>query len=234
MNVCSLVKKIDLLRESVLLDQTFDLCGISETWLKPYHDDQFYRLDISLLDSIETELVQTGPYIHGGGLLLLVKDSINIDSVDYHVCTYDLELLVVTLKPEDQRHFHVLLLYRPPSGNCNSALDKLSDILYRLSNKSNAHRNFVVLGDFNINANKSKPTPDYKALSALCNKHNLNQLIDVPTRYKAANYSITDLILSDSSITSQHGTMNCNLSDHLPIFLIIKKAKEKYTKTVFQ
>lgn len=234
-NVCSLFKKIDLFRESVLYDQTIDVCGISETWLKPHHDEKYFSMPG--YQSVRLDRDRIGPngsYVHGGGLLLLVNDSINIESVYYRVCTYDLELLAVTLKPEDQRHFHVLLLYRPHSGNCNSALDKLSDILYRLCSNSNARRTITVLGDFNINAYKSKPTLDYKALSALCNEHNLNQLIDVPTRYKFPNYSIIDLILSDSGIVSHHGTINCNLSDHLPIFLVIKKAKVHYIKTVFQ
>lgn len=59
------------------------------------------------------------------------------------------------------------------------------------------------------------------------------QLIDVPTRFGPTHSTTIDLILTDSKYPSSHGTINFNASDHLPIYLTIKKQKELYTKTRF-
>lgn len=123
-------------------------------------------------------------------------------------------------------------LYRPPSVDYNVALDKLRSVLdYIISFQ---HRKSVfICGDLNINVSKGSRKPDYKAFMSLCRDYNLTQSIDIPTRYSASCNSILDIFVSDSTIISQHGTIDYNISDHLPIYIIVKKTKEHYTKTSF-
>lgn len=61
----------------------------------------------------------------------------------------------------------------------------------------------------------------------------MNNLIQSPTRYWATGSSIIDLFLTDSTIIASHGVINYNMSDHLAIYLTLKKSKELYKSTTF-
>ena len=83
-----------------------------------------------------------------------------------------------------------------------------------------------ILGDFNINyatkgGQSRKQLKEFEALT------NLNQLIQVPTRY-STNNSIIDLIFTNSSNIMNCGTLDLNLGDHEAIFVTRKKSKDKF------
>ena len=59
----------------------------------------------------------------------------------------------------------------------------------------------------------------------------LKQYIKQTTRQDSD--TIIDLILSNSEIIQESGVIDINISDHLPIFLIRKKAKIKHQKVTF-
>lgn len=92
----------------------------------------------------------------------------------------------------------------------------------------------IMCGDFNIDLNLKQTRPDISALNNLCRDYNLQQCITIPTRHGYTKNSILDLFLTDSSIVSHAGTVNYNISDHLPIFITIKKSKEHYAKVTFK
>lgn len=72
--------------------------------------------------------------------------------------------------------------------------------------------NFVILGDFNIDVQR-KRNPDREKFNVFCKENDLTQLID--------------LILTDTKYPSLYA------SDHLLVYLSIKKQRETYTKTRF-
>lgn len=91
----------------------------------------------------------------------------------------------------------------------------------------------MILGDFNIDMQCKRNNPNRDKLNAFCTENDMVQLIEVPTRFGPTNSTTIDLILTDAKYRHQHGTVNYNVSDHLPIYLSIKKPKETYTKVSF-
>lgn len=69
LNCCSIINKIDEIRQVVIRESNVDILCITESWLKPYHDFELfsfpgytmYRLD-------RTRTSRTGALIHGGGI----------------------------------------------------------------------------------------------------------------------------------------------------------------------
>lgn len=72
-------------------------------------------------------------------------------------------------------------------------------------------------------------------IKSFCLDHSLACHTNTPTRYSITGSATTiDLFLSDSQIVTQHGSINYNISDHLPVYIILKKAKESYKSSTFK
>lgn len=232
-NCCSIVKKIDLIRDTILHDSKIHVCCVTETWLRECHLDKSFSMDgYQLVRSDQTNSNDPDVSGHGGGTLMFVQEDLTIVSKDYVICNKDVELLAVTIKPHDQRLYNIIVVYRPPCGNSNRAIDIISDVVSSLNYNKKRH-SLIICGDFNINVALRNRKPDYKSLMTLTRDLNLTQFIDVPTRYNVTGYTIIDLFFSDSMNIAQHGTVNYNLSDHLPTYLVIKKPKEHYDRGQF-
>ena len=90
-------------------------------------------------------------------------------------------------------------------------------------------RETFLLGDVNINYAVDQIRKKLK-LGTLESKFNLVQLIQTPTRVTITTKMIIDWIYTDSINISQSGTLNINMSDHLPVFLVRKKNRNKIEK----
>ena len=64
-------------------------------------------------------------------------------------------------------------------------------------------------------------------------KNSLRQIVEDPTR-PLYNEAIIDLILTNTNKAQMSGTLDWNLSDHLPTYINIKKGKVKFPKIDFQ
>lgn len=72
LNCCSIINKIDELRQVLIKESNVDILCITESWLKPYHDSDLYSIpDYTLYRLDRTRTSRTGSYIHGGGDCLL-------------------------------------------------------------------------------------------------------------------------------------------------------------------
>lgn len=88
-------------------------------------------------------------------------------------------------------------------------------------------------GDFNIDM-KSKSNKGSSLIKQFCNNFGYSQYIDKPTRYGLGmKSSIIDLFFSDCKYVSSLGVVDFNCSDHLPIYIVVKKEKETYHKAKF-
>lgn len=101
----------------------------------------------------------------------------------------------------------------------------------RLSKKRHT---IIIGGDLNIDQIQSKSAPSTRALNTFCRELSLCCVINSPTRYSLTRSSLIDQFLTDSSIILSHGVINYNISDHLAIYLVIKKTKETYSSTSFR
>lgn len=53
---------------------------------------------------------------HGGGTLMFIRNDLAIVSKNYSISNKNIEILVVTVKPNEQRQYCLLLVYQLPSG----------------------------------------------------------------------------------------------------------------------
>lgn len=104
LNCCSIINKIDLVREQILNDNFIDVCCLSETWLTERHDSIFYQVDgyhLERADRIRSDRLASD--ICGGGLLVYVKNCYQLVRIDMTISTPDLELMGVVLSRPDTR-----------------------------------------------------------------------------------------------------------------------------------
>lgn len=114
----------------------------------------------------------------------------------------------------------VVLIYRPPKGNENIALQTIHDFMNNINELDK--KELIVMGDLNWNL-LDKKSIGYKAIHEIMNEHVLRSHISQATRITANHESLIDLMLSNLKNVSYAGCINYSLSDHFPVYLIIKK-----------
>ena len=153
-NVRSLNNKIDELRTNCrFLHEYRDTCilGLTESWLNEDIPDG--AMDICGYQLIRNDRSAESGKSRGGGLALYINEKwANNISVKNHLCTPDIELLSVTVRPfflpRDFTNIFVTIVYIPPDGNKNKALDIISDHISKLSD-SKPDALHLLFGDFN-------------------------------------------------------------------------------------
>lgn len=85
--------------------------------------------------------------------------------------------------------FNILGIYRPPSAD-DTFYDQLTEVL----KECNLNREFILMGDFNVNwGDKSKR----KKLKLITEKFHLEQLVKGPTGIAKCSSTQIDLIFTD-------------------------------------
>ena len=221
-NTRSLFRKIDQLRDSFI---GFDIICVSETWLTPSIPDVAvsipgYRL--WRLDRMEQRDKR------GGGLCIYVKSMYAVAPIaDWNnQIDQNIECLGLHIKHPHIKPFNILCVYRPPDGNRKIFLKFFKNKLPEIVNERSET---YIMGDFNIDYLAKDNLQKYRVIN-IESKHNLTQLISSPTRVTQLSKTFLDWIYSDSSCICNSGTINLNISDHLPVFLIRKKTRNKIEK----
>ena len=199
-----------------------DIIGIVETWLNPTHNDidlyvpgyQYVRLD---------------RYPHrdkaAGGLMLYLRDTYNI-SVDieascihkeYEILCVDIEISVIKYK--------VYVCYRPPDhdNDKNAIYRKLEELKKTVSK----NRKIVIMGDFNVDLFSNEDIRASK-VDSFCTDNDVTQLINEITRPQSG--TLIDHFYTNVHNVSQQGTIGFRISDHVPIFMIVKCQRTKIKK----
>lgn len=223
LNVRSLLPKFQLLEED-LLDGSFDVICLTETWLKKGIPDclicnQNYNLirhDRTTLSPV-TDLCKTG-----GGIVVYLRKGIVYEICEL-LCTGDLELCITKLSINNNKKQVLFTVYRPPGGNSERALDILSGFCDKYHDKYN-NTELLILGDLNINY-LDKRCKQVKLLKSLEKQFGLTQTIETATRVTLQKGTLIDLCLTNMRNISHSGTVCYFLSDHFPIFVIKKKLK---------
>lgn len=89
-----------------------------------------------------------------------------------------------------------------------------------------------VVGDFNIDY-LSKKSKAVRGLKAIEREFSLNQLITKATRTTSTTSSLLDHVYTNSERISGSGVVETYISDHLPVYVLIKKKKVIYEKVSF-
>lgn len=158
LNIRSLLGKFDLFSHD-FLDGTFDIIGLSETWLKPGFPDSLVSKDgYNLIRKDRDCTNKINKLKQGGGLCLFVKTGISIETIDLienESLKCDIEWVCVKVGIGGNKKQVILLVYRPPCGRVSNAIDALRNMIEIIGEKF-ANCEKLVMGDFNINyANES-------------------------------------------------------------------------------
>lgn len=215
-------------------DCKFEYYCFTESWLKPDIDSSFFKIDnYTIIRSDRSILSPSGSFIHGGGIICYIKNSMTSEIFDKPYITVDLEMVVIIINRPEQRKLYMIIIYHPPAGNLEAAFNIISETVRKIRLDTSRHT-IILLGDFNVDCSPNKDqTRHALLLKNFAVNNGLQQFIDRPMRFGPVFSSIIDLMFTDSKFVSYHGTIAYYVSDHIPTFLVIKKPKETYTKASF-
>ena len=112
----------------------------------------------------------------------------------------------------------ICVTYRPPdtSLNCFKDLLKPNYVQALTLNKQ-----ILVLGD--LNCNMLENSQERRVLTNFSTELNLTQIIKTPTRITATSQTLIDVILvSSTALVLESGVINTSISDHLPVYVLLK------------
>lgn len=225
-NIRSLYNKFNEL--CVILDKLgCEVISLCETWLNRTIPDcwvtppnyKLYRFD---------RMTKR----RGGGLCVLIKNKYDCNSTKFehlNICTKEIELLVLEICLPSRVPIILISCYRPPGENVDKALEILRSTLTEIPTKCELY----VMGDLNLNY-LCKGSPTFKKIMLMERTFQLTQYIVNPTRVATNSASLLDHIYTNSHLVSRSGTLNINLSDHYPCYIIRKKKKITHPTITFQ
>lgn len=218
-NVRSLLQHFDELYIS-FLDGAFDIVVFTESWLHSNCSDSLisvpgyrhFKLD-------RRSQTKSGAVKKGGGIVVYVKDTVevvtwaNLDSSDIEP-----EVLSLSCKVGHRRRVNLTAVYRPPTGNVQIALDRLEGIIENI--RLSISGDTVLTGDLNVDLLNDNALT--KKINQFCNATRLEHIVTEATRVSNRSCT-TDHIYYNICHQDLIGVNNSNISDHLPVFLVIKK-----------
>ena len=225
LNVRSLFPKMEEIR-MLLKDQPLDIFTISETWLNGSISDQ--ELYVPGYSLVRQDRLQK----KGGGTAVYVRDAIpfqprpDINKITTENCWIEIS------RPKAKKLL-VCTVYRAPNSSLSVFIDNLNAALSKLSNDIE----LIILGDFNVDyGNKQKANLLLKSkLQNFANLHNLDQLVECPTRVSVNNASLIDLIfVNNSHRVVNKGVIHLPLSDHSLVYCTIKAGVAKVAPRIIE
>ena len=191
-----------------------DLICITEAWTNDNISDNVLNItNYELISDLRRDRNDTKDG-RGGGLLVYVKQGLNILPIDKDN-DFNQYVSFDVLNSENIVCKHVILAYRPPNSPSTNN-EKICDIV------KNAPKNTLLIGDINF------PKIDWDNLTCdnrgkdfmnVCIDHNFTQYIDFPTCNRPP-FNTLDLVLSnDNSIISVDNLGPLGNSDHVMILL---------------
>ena len=227
-NIRSLYPSIDEVRCKF---KDFDIIGICETWLNSSYTDNLIDIESFSLYIIDREsgniLNIANQKKKGGGLAMYIGSKFKGHCEQIYDCskiTKDLEQLWVLLEKPNVRKIATCILYKPPTGDVETALKELTVSIEFIQSVHDVE--FVIMGDMNVNY-RDRHSKCFEFLKEFERAQNLKQMISEPTRITVRSKSTIDLIWTNMAHVSNSGTLNRILSDHMPVYIIKKKERER-------
>lgn len=181
LNVRSLVPHYSDIK-SILLQEKYDILGISETWLSQNIIDN--QIQIS-----NYRFIRVDRTTRGGGVGMYFRNDFNYEILNSHQTEY-LEQLWIKFKFNNISYIFGTI-YRPPRGKFSEFLSQFEDSLAYFSMEC---EKIVCGGDFNLNLLDLSNRSAQDFVSCI-ETYNLQQIINTPTRVTATTNSLIDLIL---------------------------------------
>jgi len=203
-------------------DNSFDILGLSETWLNPEHNTSYF--DIPGYTFIRKDRVG-----RGGGVGIYLRKSIKFTIYDFTFPSQpspDLEYVACKTKIQNKT-LCILNMYRAPSSNLLQFFDTLED-LFSLIVPVFDH--VIFLGDINIDFLQDTATT--RKLKTLLEAFNLAQHVVEPTRFNhlSNNGSLIDIIITNKNFLPKNTfsvIMPESITDHHLVYSIFDLPKAR-------
>lgn len=197
----------------------FSAICLSETWLSDADRDLYGFPDYS------SEYAHRAEAPYGGSAIFISKHLAYIRRNDLQINVPKCESVWIEFDdsfclPNSSKKTVLGSIYRSPSSNSSDFCLSFSLLLDKLSFEN---KNVLIMGDFNFNLlDTCNPTTAHY-LSCF-SSYGFQSLINVPTRaVDNAAVSLLDHILSNLDVPIQTGVVECDVTDHFPVFLQISK-----------
>ena len=170
LNIRSLNKKLEEVVH-ILSEGDLEILCIGETWLNGSVLD--HMMAINGYNIHRWDRNSNSGKATGGGLLVYYKNHLNLSVVlDLSMCTPNIETMWVKLSLKQAWPQYIGVVYRPPDGDPDTALNILNDQLLTIRNLGNGDQ--IVIGDINIDwakkrESKTKKLSDFYKTNGLVN-----------------------------------------------------------------
>lgn len=182
----------------------FDVICLTETWL---NDDEIQFFKLEGYDFVGSQRLG-----RGGGVGAYVRCGLGADTKAVSLSGADVLSLVLHSQASKSSHFRLTVIYRQPGASSTDAF--LSDLEAYISHDSSPH---IVVGDINIDTLDMNVSDTY---STTISTYAFYNAITLPTRISSSRASCLDhILLNFSCINGKSGTIESDLSDHLPTFV---------------
>lgn len=203
-NVRSLTANFNQTKQ-LILNEKYDIIGISETWLHRGIDDGAVKIEgYSLIRNDRTGK-------RGGGVCFYIKNNLKFNVI---VCEQSDFLEHIWIEFNLHKKIYIFgNIYRPPNNGCARFLNELEDTLIRIFSE---YDSILCMGDMNINLldYDSSNTSD---LLSVFNTFSLEQIIKEPTRISGNSMTLIDLISTNIEVCDS-GVVDVNIADHFLVF----------------
>lgn len=208
-NIRSLLPSFDEFK-TILLDNDFSVCCISETWLTNTIDSSYLHIENYVL-------IRKDRAGRGGGVAMYVKQNLNCKLMESNEV---IEQLWVSINICGTTLI-VGTVYRPPQFSSNIFIEELENTLVEFTPQCDS---IAILGDFNINMLIYDDVSASLLVDSM-SSFGLIQIIEHPTRITS---TLIDLIfISDRELVADCGVIGVHLADEYIVIYCALKLKEK-------
>jgi exonuclease III len=206
-------------------DSKFHIIAFTETWTNPENEDQLTYPGYNTFTKSRT-------HGRGGGVALLVDDSLEAKIIDLNLNDEGLiESIFVQVSTASDPPIVIGSLYRPPNTDLTNLNKELENMLVPLNT---INKCCYLCGDFNMNLLNIDTHHHTNEFLNTMSTYFFRPLIQVPTRITNTSSSLIDNIFTNSpSYKECPGLLMADISDHLPIFVILDSYSHQKNKTKF-
>ena len=219
-NARSLRKNVSSIKQYInLLQKDFAVIGISETWLNDMHDPRIQIPNYVIEGTCRQDK-------RGGGVALFIQnDLVYKVRNDLAINNSDIESCFIELINTGKPNIIIGTVYKPPCVLTNNFTECLNTIL-SLTSSENKH--CYIMGDYNINLLECDVDNSVQTFMNTILSQSFYPTIDKPTRITADTATLIDNILTNDLASLSSGVLMTDITDHLPVFLIVNSVKESH------
>lgn len=207
-----------------------DIVFITETWLNSLNTNLYGFNSYQHVCKTRTEKI-------GGGVSIFIRDTYSFNVMDdlENILDDTAECKFIMLKNNISAHKKPIIMgviYRPPNLPIHPFLEHLDQLLSTIENMGFI---FHLCGDFNIDIMSYPNGPRSREFINILMSHSTFPLVTRPTRITRSSHTLIDNHLTnDTNLLHKSETyiINSSLSDHYPIFTVIRNlSSQQHSRT---